>query len=281
MGPSQQQQQQQQQLTNIVSKVTQIQEELVEQEIEKYDNILKQTSDATNHHNTNDPSDRHDTSDPVLQQWRQKRMQEYQARQDELRQCRQTPGHGEYTELGQNSSRQTIDVAQEFFQTCQASTRVIIHCYRPTTELCQTFHEHLQSLATTHIETRFLKFNVQDYDNHNNDNPNIAVKFLIERLQIRVMPTLILIQNQQILHRMEGCTELNNTTRFSTHHLAYVLGHKYRMIYPNPDEIPDPVGKSSSSHQTSRTKSSYLTGSKGTTRHRYRRDEEEDEEEDF
>ena len=297
MGPSKQQQ-----LANVVSKVTQIQEELVEQEIEKYDTILKKThdrddeaaADRTAENNENNNTD----TDPIVQQWRQKRMLEYQGRQQELQQCRQTYGHGEYLELGGGnggSSNNTIDIAQEFFNTCKLSQRVIIHCYRPTTELCHTFHTHLQSLATKHIETRFLKFNVHEYDDatgsgtrSRGQTDNTAMKFLIEKLQIRIMPTLILIQNQQIIHRLEGCTELNNTTQFSTNMLAYVLGHKYRMIYPTPEEIPDPKLVSTAALTTSSSaksyKSKYLTGSKGiASRHRYSNHHDEDDEdfEDF
>ena len=287
MSPSQQQQQQQ--LVNAVSKVTQIQEELVEQEIEKYDSICSSSSNTNNNHSSGSITN----TDPVLQEWRQKRMLEYQKRQQELMQCRQTYGHGEYMELGHGTNQNTIDMAQEFFQICKASARVIIHCYRPTTELCHTFHTHLQSLSRKHIETRFIKFNVQDYGEEDTTTTtrrgatdNTAMKFLIEKLQIRVMPTLILIQNQQIVHRMEGCTELNpTTTQFSTNMLAYVLGHKYHMIYPTPEEISDPVPSTSvSQHSTTKHyKSQYLTGSKGVaTRYRYNHnDDEDDDYEDF
>jgi hypothetical protein len=291
MGPSQQKQQQ---LANVVSKVTQIQEELVEQEIEKYDTILKKTNDGDDNASRGNDNNSNDAdTDPIIQQWRQKRMLEYQGRQQELISCRQTYGHGEYMELGGShggSNHNTIDIAQEFFSVCKSSQRVVLHCYRPTTELCDTFHTHLQSLATTHIETRFMKFNVQDYDDtatkKRGQTDNIAMKFLIEKLQIRIMPTLILIQNQQIIHRIEGCTELNNSTQFSTNMLAYVLGHKYHMIYPTPEEIPDQVLSSSSSTaaNTKSYKSKYLTGgAKGiATRYRYNQDDEDDDDyEDF
>ena len=223
---------------------------------------------------------------------------EYQARQQELIQCRQTYGHGEYMELGNGSSNSnnTIDIAKEFFHICKLSQRIVIHCYRPTTELCHIFHTHLHQLAIKHMETRFLKFNVHEYNATNDDtqqqnnnssrgqNQNIAMKFLIEKLQIRIMPTLILIQNQQILHRMEGCTELNNNTQFTTNFLAYVLGHKYHMLYPTPDEIPDQILSSSSNTKKNNTRhSSYLTnnGQKGTTRYRYNNQEDDEDEEDF
>jgi hypothetical protein len=256
-------------LSSIVSKVAQIQENRVEQEIEKYDAILSKKDHDIDHQNSS-RSHADDDDDTIMQQWRQKRLQEIQSKFQQQELYRNLPGHGAYEELG--TSQQTIDVAKDFFHCTKQSTRMILHFYRPTTELCNIFHAHLCQLAPLHIETRFLKINVQDCTDP--QNLNSGVSFLVDRLQIHVMPTLVLIKDQKVIHQIQGCTELGNHTQFSTHHLAYVLGHQYSMIDLLPNEIPDTVVQR---HKKNRNAtSSFLSGMKGTTRYRYNNNDDDD-----
>jgi hypothetical protein len=258
----------------VLSKVTQIQEEIVEQEIEKYDTLLSKknkSNDSCNIENNNS------SNSDFMNQWRMKRLQEFELKQKEIQTCRTIDGHGMYQELGNQNS---IDIAKEFFHVTKQSQRVIIHFYRPITELCNIFHHHLTHLAQNHIETRFLKCNVQDMEDgvtnigKRGQNDNVGLRYLIERLNIRIMPTIICINNQKVVHVIEGCSgELHNRTDFTTNHLAYILGHKYQMLYPTNTELPDDTLNESNKSRITSSTSSYAI------RHRYRNDDDDDEEE--
>lgn len=90
-------------------------------------------------------------------------------------------GHGGYKELPSE---------KDFFDTIKNDKKAVIHFYRPTTQRCEIFDKHLELLAPKHLETRFVKLNAE------------KAPFLCERLQIRVIPTLLLI--------VDGKTQVRN-----------------------------------------------------------------------
>jgi hypothetical protein len=173
------------------------QEEAVNDQLDQYDRLLDDTD--------------------ALAQIRAKRLAELKA-QHEQKQKWMAAGHGEYQELGgggQNSS----DVAKEFFAANKASENLVVHFYRPSTRLCDVFHAHLQKLAPKHLETRFVKINVE-----NCDKEGSGASFLVDRLGIVIMPTLLLVKNSRAIHHIRGFDELGSSENFSTNNLAFVLG---------------------------------------------------------
>ena len=92
-------------------------------------------------------------------------------------------GHGEYSE---------VNDTKDFFNVCKKSQRVIAHFYRGVTPRCQIVDAHFEKLAKSHLETRFIKVNVEK-------NP-----FLVERLQIVLMPTMTLIKDGKTEHSILG-----------------------------------------------------------------------------
>ena len=129
-------------------------------------------------------------------------------------------GHGTYTELGGGSIQDSRDIAKEFFKTSKESDRIVFHFYRPSTRYCDIFHAHLEKLAQKHLETKFVKVNVEGCDN----NEGGGASFLVERLGVVVMPTLVLVKNRKAFHHMRGFDELGGVDDFSTNMLAHVLG---------------------------------------------------------
>ena len=144
-------------------------------------------------------------------------------------------GHGVYSELlfcGSGGSQQdTRTVATAFFDATKQSQRLVVHFYRPTSPFCDIFHEHLTRLAKQHLETRFCRINVQDCDSTtaSGGSNNQAASFLVERLGIRVMPTLVLIHQRQAVHQVRGFDELGNTPAFTTAALERLL-KKYGVL---------------------------------------------------
>lgn len=117
------------------------QEETVEAELARYDRLLE--------------------NDEGLEDLRRQRIAQMQKKHSQQKKWRDL-GHGSYEELG--GGHDARDVAREFFQTSKESERLVVHFYRPTTRFCDVFHAHLGKLAPKHVETKFVKINVEDCD---------------------------------------------------------------------------------------------------------------------
>ncbi|CAB9511003.1 Thioredoxin domain-containing protein 9 [Seminavis robusta] len=192
---------------NMMLQTAQAQEQAIVDEMAAYDALLE--------------------DDDALELLRQKRLQQMK-QEAKNRQKWRAQGHGEYTELAGS------DVNREFFEASKESNRLVVHFYRPETPLCDHFHAALAKLATTHLETRFLKINVGGCDQSSGG----AASYLVEKLGIIVMPTLIIVKDRKVVHHIRGCDELGDNPEFSTNALEYVLGI-HDGVHHNPDdEIP-------------------------------------------
>ena len=173
-----------------------------------------------------------------LEALRQKRIEQMKKQHSQMKKWKEL-GHGEYVELG--GSHDARDVAKQFFQAAKESERMVIHFYRPSTRYCDVFHSYLSKLAPKHLETRFVKINVEDCDHQGG-----GASFLVERLGVVVMPTLVLVKNRKAFHHMKGFDELGGTEDFSERTLAFVLG-RHGVIDPRDDEdVPEGVLNSAS-----------------------------------
>ncbi len=116
---------------------------------------------------------------------------------------------------------------KEFFNAAKKSQRMVVHFYRGATFRCQIVDSHFQRLAPTHVETRFVKIDAEK-------NP-----FLVERLGIIMMPTIVMIKDGKTEHSLIGFDELGGTDDFSTHDMAYVLSQYGVLNYDgdNSEEI--------------------------------------------
>jgi hypothetical protein len=100
---------------------------------------------------------------------------------------------------------------KEFFNAAKKSERMVVHFYRGVTPRCEIVDAHLQVLAEKHVETRFIKINAEK-------NP-----FLVERLHIIMLPTLVLCKDGKTQHSIIGFDEFGGTDDFETEDVAYVL----------------------------------------------------------
>jgi|EP00670_Eutreptiella_braarudii_P005835 hypothetical protein len=96
-------------------------------------------------------------------------------------------GHGVYSEISDQ---------REFFDAAKKSSRMIVHFYRPTTWRCEVVDKHLETLCRTHYETKFVKINAE------------KSPFLVERLQIWCMPSIVLVKDGKTDHTIQGFDEL-------------------------------------------------------------------------
>ncbi|MCJ8732421.1 hypothetical protein PDJAM_G00211290 [Pangasius djambal] len=112
-------------------------------------------------------------------------------------------GHGEYRE---------IPSEKDFFSEVKESKNVVCHFYRDSTFRCKILDKHLSVMAKKHLETKFIKLNVE------------KAPFLTERLRIKVIPTLALVRDGKTKDYVVGFTDLGNTDDFSTEMLEWRLG---------------------------------------------------------
>lgn len=172
------------------------QEKAIEDEIDRYDHLL------------------HD--EDALEQMRAKRLEEMK-RASQQKQEWKSNGHGRYTEIGLGQNSQ--DIAKEFFEATKKSERLVVHFYRPTTAFCDVYHRHLEKLAPMHLETRFLKMNVEGCDQRGGSGGS----YLVEKLGIHILPTLLIVKNRKVVHHIRGFDEMGSE-QCSTASVAYVLG---------------------------------------------------------
>ena len=161
---------------NALLKGTQVQEQALEAELAQFDKLLD--------------------DDEAMEDLRAKRLAKLQQQHAQRLKWKEV-GHGSYEELGGSSRNDARDVNKAFFEASKESDRMVVHFYRPSTRYCDVFHAHLEKLAPKHMETRFVKINVEDCDHQGG-----GASFLVERLNVIVMPTLVLVKVSMYVHIM-------------------------------------------------------------------------------
>lgn len=140
----------------------------------------------------------------ALRQKRKINLQKQMRQEADWRQL----GHGRYMELTDT---------KEFFNAAKKSSKMCVHFYRSVTARCQIVDAHFEKLAQKHVECRFVKIDAEK-------NP-----FLVEKLGIILMPTMVLIKDGKTDHAIHGFDEFGGHDDFTTSDMAYVLS-QYGMI---------------------------------------------------
>lgn len=192
--------------SNILRSTT-AQERAITAEISKYDALLH-------------------ANDSELEQLREKRLRQMKSAADQKQRWIEN-GHGVYTDLNRDSSSSSQhggDVAKAFFEAAKRSDRLVIHFHRATTRSCDVFHRALSELAPKHPETKFVKIDVEGCDDVRESGSGVGAKYLVEKLGIVVMPTLLFVKERKAEYQWRGFDELGGSEEFSVNELAYVLG---------------------------------------------------------
>ena len=200
-----------------ILRATAAQEEAIVSEITKYDALLSGNNDTE------------------LERLRERRLQQMKSAATQRTKWIEA-GHGTYEEL--NSSQNGGDVAKAFFDVAKKSSRCVIHFYRPTTRMCDVFHRALSDLAPKHLETKFVKINVEGCDDVREGGSGVGSKYLVEKLGVVVMPTLLIVKDRKAVHQLRGFDELGGTMDFSVNELAYVLGGHGALTRRDEEDVP-------------------------------------------
>lgn len=142
-----------------------------------------------------------DMDDDDLEKLRMKRLEKMKTMHEKKKKWAAN-GHGSYSEISDQ---------REFFNEMKKSERVVVHFYRPTTRRCEILDKHLSTLARSHMETRFVKINAE------------KSPFVCERLQIYMLPTMVLVKNGRTDHSIVGFDEMGGGDDFPTSVLEAVL----------------------------------------------------------
>jgi len=165
-------------------------------------------------------------NDDDLEILRQKRIQEMKTKNEE-KQGWLAAGHGEYTELGEE---------REFFNVSKVSQRVVCHFYTESSTNCKIIDKHIKIIAPKHMETKFCKINAE------------KTPFLVEKLKIVMMPTLVMIVDGVIGGRICGFDSLGGRDDFTTEMLEWRLGKSGIINYSGdlstPPETKQKINKS-------------------------------------
>merc|ERR1712183_1261304 len=149
---------------------------------------------------------------------RVKALRKIQAQKQEWRQ----KGHGELSELPSE---------KDFFETCKQSKNVVCHFYKNSTFRCKILDGHLKKLAEQHLETKFIKLDVE------------KAPFLTGRFKIKVIPTLGIVKDGETKGFLVGFQEFGNCDDFTTEMLEWRLAVAEIIKYSGDISDPPVKGK--------------------------------------
>ena len=117
--------------------------------------------------------------------------------------------YGNYTEI----------IETEFLDTMLKNDKVVCHFYHKDFERCKIIDKHLTIISREHRETLFVKINAE------------KTPFFTEKLNVRVLPTIILFVKGKGIHRFIGFQDFGMNDDFPTINLTRQLV-LYKMIEP-------------------------------------------------
>ncbi|KAI8609705.1 thioredoxin-like protein, partial [Chytriomyces sp. MP71] len=132
--------------------------------------------------------------DHLLAEMRERRM-------DELRKEFQRAQEAAVTQFG---TYENITSEKEVLSITTSTDRCIVHFFHKDFRRCQIMDKHLGALSRKHPNARFCKIDVA------------ICPFLVERLQIKVLPCVIPFVKGVSVERIIGFEELGETDAFQT-----------------------------------------------------------------
>merc|ERR1711976_97120 len=154
---------------------------------------------------------------------RRQRMQQLKKAQEQKQEWL-VQGHGKYEEIADE---------KQFFEVSKKSKNVVCHFYRDSTFRCKIIDKHLAILAPKHMETKFVKINAE------------KCQFLVERLRIKVLPTICVAKEGKTIDYIVGFDDLGGHDEFPTEMLEWRLGRADVINYSGDLLSPPTAGQSS------------------------------------
>ncbi len=92
---------------------------------------------------------------------------------------------------------------------------MVVHFHRDTTRGCDAYHRALTLLVPKHPETKFVGINVEGCDDDRGGGSGSGSRFLVDRLGIVVMPTLLIVKERKAVHHVRGYDEVGGRECYS------------------------------------------------------------------
>ena len=145
----------------------------------------------------------------IMQQELEKRRKTAESKREEMAKKLKNEKYGNYTEI----------IETEFLDTMLKNEKVVCHFYHKDFERCKIIDKHLQIIAQSHRETLFVKINAE------------KTPFFTAKLNVRVLPTIILFVKGKSVHRFIGFQDFGMNDDFPTINLSRQLV-LFKMIQP-------------------------------------------------
>lgn len=240
-------------LAKQIDKTAKVQEQQLIEEINRYDALLE-------------------ANDSELELLRERRLQQMKKAQLQKQKWK-AQGHGTYTAIGEG--QHGTDTAKEFFDATKESDRMVVHFHRPSTRSCDVFHAHLEKIAAKHLETRFVKINVDQCAE--DGATGSGASYLVDKLGIVVMPTIVIVKDRQAVHHIRGFSELGNKEDFSVEALEYVIGMHQGIKLPEDAKMPEELKEARKGVNGIKMSTRYSGGRRGGVRETYNEYDSEEE----
>lgn len=149
--------------------------------------------------------------DPELEKLHAERLAQLQ-REAEKRVKMQQKGHGEYEEIEEGA----------FLEVVTGTPCVVAHFFHRDFDRCRIMDKHLSLLCKKFFDTRFIKLSAPD-------SP-----FFVEKLQVRVLPCVVMFVGGVAVDRIVGFEPLGATDDFPTSQVEKKLLKAGVVIAPPP-----------------------------------------------
>ena len=145
----------------------------------------------------------------IMRQEMEKMKKTAENKREEMAKKIKNDKYGNYTEI----------IETEFLDTMLKNEKVVCHFYHKDFERCKIIDKHLQIIAQSHKETLFVKIDAE------------KTPFCTAKLNLRVLPTIILFVKGKSVHRFIGFQDFGMNDDFPTINLSRQLVI-YKMIQP-------------------------------------------------
>lgn len=151
---------------------------------------------------------------------------------------------------------------KEFFEWTKKSKNVVVHFYKEGSPRCKIVDHHLKLLAPKHLETLFCKLNVEKCpfltgQSLVSKHGFQFFKFYIhlDRLRIKIIPTISLVTDQKTKDFIVGFTDLGNRDDFTTEILEWRIAQSGAINYQGDLMTPPDQAERKSKSLLGQTKS--------------------------
>ncbi|XP_062102459.1 thioredoxin domain-containing protein PLP3B-like [Humulus lupulus] len=135
----------------------------------------------------------------------------------EKREALKRQGHGEYRDVSEG----------DFLGEVTGSEKVICHFYHHDFYRCKIMDKHLKSLATRHLDTKFIKLDAEN------------APFFVTKLGVKTLPCVIMFRKGIAVDRVVGFQDLGGKDDFTTKALENLLIKKGIVSEKKKDDEDD------------------------------------------